>query len=73
MPSRSRRLTLRREALAALTTREMESVAAGVPSPTWQSSCMNDCVSLDRCPTLPIRDCKIYLDAPATTVLEGTA
>lgn len=73
MPSHSRRLVLRREALAALTTTEMEAVAAGIASPTWSPSCMNDCISLDRCPTLPLRDCPIYIAVPITTILEGTA
>lgn len=65
---RTRRLALRRESLNALTTPEMEALAAGVPSPTWQPSCMNDCLSLDRCPTLPIRDCPIYVADPTPTV-----
>lgn len=73
MPSRSRRLALRREALSALSTYEMEAVAAGA-SPTWQPSCMNDCLTLDRCPTVPVRECKIYVvSLPDTSILEGTA
>ncbi|HEX8002709.1 MAG TPA: hypothetical protein VF519_08435 [Mycobacteriales bacterium] len=66
---RTRRLALRRETLTALTTPDLEALAGGVPSPTWQPSCMNDCVSLDRCPTLPIRDCPIYIVAPTTTAV----
>lgn len=67
-----RRLALRRESLTPLTTTELDAVAGG-DSPTWQPSCMNNCASLDKCPTIPIRECKIYLAVPITTVLEGTA
>lgn len=73
MNGRSRRLALRRETLSPLTTPEMEALAAGLPSPTWHPSCMNNCVSLDQCPTLPVRDCKIYVAVTITTILEGTA
>ena len=71
MPSRTRRLALRRESLTLLTSNEMDAVAGG--SPTWQPSCMNNCISLDRCPTIPIRDCPIYIAYPVTATVEGTA
>ena len=62
----TRRLGLRREALAELTAGEMAVVAGASVSPSCYDctryNCPTldgNCLSIDRCPSIPIRDCPI--------------
>lgn len=49
-------LHLRREALSELDDGQLESVAGGLTGPTCMPTCQS-CLSLHRCPSVPITDC----------------
>lgn len=61
----TRTLSLRREALADLSTEELGTVAGASVSPScvdctrYNCPTFQTCLSLDRCPSIPIRDCPI--------------
>ncbi len=55
----SRRLTLRREALAEIAPGQLSEVPGGSGPGGSCGTCITqcDCASLDRCPTIPAREC----------------
>ena len=53
-------LRLRRETLAALTDEQLVGVAGAGTHPPFlcTATCWN-CMSLDQCPTVPVRECRL--------------
>ena len=65
----ARKLSLKRESLADLTSSDLANVAGGQALTHATCGITDRCThgaTFDYCPTIPLNECHIYLDIPAT-------